>query len=236
MRLLVTRPEPDAMRTAARLGLDGHEALVMPLITIEFMPHPGDLDPAALILTSRNGVRALQRWPQAVDWRHLPTFAVGDATGAAAAEAGFADIRSASGTAEALAALVMEDIEPGIGTIFYPAGRDRTGKVETILAAHGYDLAVVDAYAAHAVERIDPAVGKRLREGSIDGILFYSARTAAIFARLVEEEGLAPALSNVIFFALSKEAGAPLEALPGRLAAAAAPNEDAMIALVEAAA
>jgi len=43
MRLLVTRPEPDASREAETLIARGHEPVLAPLLAIEFVPgRPGD--------------------------------------------------------------------------------------------------------------------------------------------------------------------------------------------------
>jgi uroporphyrinogen-III synthase len=61
MRLLVTRPEPDALKLGAVLEEMGHEATVEPLLSVSFDDaEPVDLDGAqALIATSRNALRAL---------------------------------------------------------------------------------------------------------------------------------------------------------------------------------
>ncbi|HEY7610485.1 MAG TPA: uroporphyrinogen-III synthase, partial [Alphaproteobacteria bacterium] len=60
MRILLTRPEPDAQRFAAQLAEHGIEAVVAPLMTIETADAP--LPPLegvqALVFTSANGVRA----------------------------------------------------------------------------------------------------------------------------------------------------------------------------------
>ena len=61
MRLLVTRPEPEATRTAALLRSHGHDVIVAPLLRVEpvaevaFGPGPW----AALAFTSANAVRAI---------------------------------------------------------------------------------------------------------------------------------------------------------------------------------
>ena len=81
MRLLVTRPEPDADETAARLTAMGHDVLVQPMLRIVFAPPPEDIpEPAALIATSRNGVRALAAWPAAAHWRETTLFVTGEGT------------------------------------------------------------------------------------------------------------------------------------------------------------
>ena len=61
VRLLLTRPEPDAARTAAALRARGHEPIVAPLLAIEIVSD-ADLGAgpwAAILVTSANAVRAI---------------------------------------------------------------------------------------------------------------------------------------------------------------------------------
>jgi uroporphyrinogen-III synthase len=61
MRLLVTRPEPDAGALAEELRTLGHEPVLQPLLEFHVLDFDlGSLKTAdALIFTSRNGLRAL---------------------------------------------------------------------------------------------------------------------------------------------------------------------------------
>ena len=102
MRLLVTRPEPDATRQAEILAAHGHEPVVAPLLLIE--PATDvilDLGGAqALIVTSRNALRALSSHPDLALSLRLPFFAVGEATAKAATDLGFAKVTAGPGTGE----------------------------------------------------------------------------------------------------------------------------------------
>ena len=91
MRLLVTRPEPDATRQAEILAARGHEPIVAPLLLIEPVTDvPLELDGVqGLIVTSRNVFRTLASHPGLAAARSLPLFAVGEATASAATELGF---------------------------------------------------------------------------------------------------------------------------------------------------
>ena len=61
MRVLVTRPEPDASDEVEALASRGHEGVKAPLLIIEPVKNVAlELDTAqALIVTSRNALRAL---------------------------------------------------------------------------------------------------------------------------------------------------------------------------------
>src|SRR5919108_2899154 len=106
MRLLVTRPEPDNERTAASLRAMGHEPLLAPMLRIEMLPD-ADLGgkPAAILLTSANGARALAAHPRLPEFLSVPILAVGRTSADAARGAGFADVTSADGDAAALVRL-----------------------------------------------------------------------------------------------------------------------------------
>ena len=97
MRLLVTRPEPDATRQAELLAARGHEPVLAPLLAIESATNvPIELDGAqALIVTSRNALRALASHRDVAALLQLPLFAVGEATAKAATELGFTTVIAA---------------------------------------------------------------------------------------------------------------------------------------------
>lgn len=93
MRLLVTRPEPDALKLGAILEEAGHEAAVEPLLSVSFEGEAIDVDGAqALVATSRNALRALKASPALAQARRLPLFAVGKATADEARALGFAGV------------------------------------------------------------------------------------------------------------------------------------------------
>ena len=122
MRLLVTRPLPDGKGTASRLEAMGHSVLLDPLLRLEVLPRGQVPFPAAIVATSRNGVRAMATWPEISSWFGLPFFAVGSATAAEAEKTGFTDIRVAAGDGSALASLIAQSMQPGVDAIIYAAG------------------------------------------------------------------------------------------------------------------
>src|SRR3954452_25423744 len=65
MRLLVTRPEPDATRTAETLRARGHAVLVAPLFSMQSIEaqFAGSYD--GVLMTSANAARALAAHPHA---------------------------------------------------------------------------------------------------------------------------------------------------------------------------
>ena len=84
------------------LAARGHEAVLAPLLLIESEQRRAvELDGAqALLVTSRNALRALASHPELARALALPLFAVGEAT-ARRRELGFADVTAGPGTGEA---------------------------------------------------------------------------------------------------------------------------------------
>lgn len=232
MRLLVTRPEPDASETAGRLRELGHAVLVEPMMRIEFSPEPAGLAaPAAILLTSGNAVRALERWPSAAAWRRFPVFVIGRATAAQARNIGFTDVRTADRDAATLADLVRAEFDKAAGQILYPAARDRSADMAAMLA--GFMVETVEAYRGIAATSLDEAVASAIASARIDGVLFFSRRTAAIFADLVKAAGVGAGLRRAVLFALSAAVAEPLARLqPATIRVAAQPDEESLLALI----
>lgn len=230
MRVLVTRPEPGATATAARLTALGHAPLVAPVTSIRATgapPPPGRFD--ALIVTSANAVAALDRFDGA---RTLPAFAVGARTAGRVAAAGFADVTWRE-DAGALARAIAGRMAP-MSALLHAAGRDRRPEPAETLAAAGFRLAVWEVYAAQAPGRLPTSIVEALDEGRIDAALHYSPRSAAILCRLVDEAGRQDAFRRLDHLCISGEVAAVLANSRGKTAlrVANSPDEPALLALL----
>jgi uroporphyrinogen-III synthase len=202
------------------------------MLTIAFAAEPVDMPvPTAILFTSRNAVRAVARWQTASAWRRVTVYAVGAATAALAREAGFADVRIGDGDAAALSDLVRADFDTPAGPMLYPAARERSADMAAMLP--GFDVVTVEAYHGTAATRLDEAFRVAIASSAAEGALFFSRRTAAIFADLVVVAGIAGGLKRTRFFALSDAAAEPLARLrPAEILVAPRPDEDSMIELI----
>lgn len=183
MRVLVTRPEPEASATADRLRAMGHDPIVDPLLAPEpiaaALPDPAGIQ--AVALTSRAAARLLGTHSAIGAYRNKPVFTVGDATAAAAREAGFADVRSAGGSWEDLAGLLLAVCDPAAGALLYAAGADRSGDLAGRLAPQGLTVVTVEIYRMTPSPRLAATTLAALADGSIQAVLLYSKRTAELF-------------------------------------------------------
>lgn len=236
MRVLVTRPQPGADRTASRLAGRGHDAVVLPvteaIVDLEPLQAVRDRQWSALALTSANAARALAAAPAAVaGWRDVPVYAVGPRTATAVTKAGFAHVVPAEGDGGALAALVAAS--PGDAPVLYLAGEPRASRFERELTAAGKPFETIVVYRMRP-RRISPAEADGLSlEMPFDATLFYSRASAETFFRLAEESGLTGRLRLGRILCLSEQVRAGL-AEPFREQALVAdrPSEERLLALL----
>ena len=203
MRVLVTRPQPDADDTATLLRARGHTPIIAPLLEIHPVEHRPPLDlnnVQAFLVTSANGVRALA---QNTDNRELPVLAVGAASGEKAREAGFLAVESADGDVVALAELVLSRLSPTDGRLLHAAGTVTAGDLAARLQAGGLIVDRAVLYRARTLEELPESVVIALKAREIDAVLLYSPRTARTFLDLVAKAGIVETLSEVNAYCLS---------------------------------
>jgi uroporphyrinogen-III synthase len=228
-RVLITRPEPGATQTAARLSTLGFAPVVAPLLSVVDREVSLPAHVAAILLTSRNAVAAC---PAA--WSDRPVFAVGAATAARAAEAGFSHVVSADGDAAELAQLVARTLCPAGGSLFLPIAQGQGLSLAASLRQQGFRVVRRVAYKAAGVPILPKAAASNLSQGNLAFAMFFSGETSRHFERLIRAAGLVEKLRVVEAVAISERAALALRTLPWRrISVAAKPNQDAMLALLK---
>lgn len=228
MRVLITRPEREAMALAETLGARDHEGVIAPLFKLEFLPAPEGFEATvagcqAILLTSANGARALA---QVSEERAKTVLAVGDTTATTAQGLGFTSVTSASGDSGALAELIQQRFDPKAGPLVHISGIDVTDGV----APRGFEVRRFALYDAHAVDALPDVARTALEACTVDAVTFFSPRASILFARLVEAAGLAAACRSLSAIAISRAAAEPLIALPFRTTVVAVrPTRQAML-------
>jgi uroporphyrinogen-III synthase len=228
MRILVTRPAEDGAEIARRLGDLGHDALLAPLLQVRFSDGEAlALDGVqALLATSANGVRALGRRTQR---RDLPLFAVGPQTADAAAKAGFLRVQNADGDAVALAEAVSQWADPGAGSLLHAAGADGGGWLAGALTAKGFTVRRENLYRVDTATTLPDEAIRALHQGQVQAALFFSPRSAQVFATCARRAELS--LAQVIAVCISANTARGLDGLSfADLRIAAAPNQAALLA------
>ncbi|MCB1417666.1 MAG: uroporphyrinogen-III synthase [Notoacmeibacter sp.] len=234
LRVLVTRPEPGASKTAETLERLGYQPIVMPLTSIEthlpFLPEPW---PAFthVVVTSANGLRHA---PEILirRLRGLTVFAVGDATARSARAAGFDSVETGGGGAAGLEAhllaLPVDQIR-----VAYIAGVVRRPELELFLTREGIAFNVFETYQTKKVSYSTHEIELLLGEDLVDAVLVHSAETAAALGELPAAGKIGHIIEITNFFAISERVGRALESQGARhVSAASEPSEAAMLDLL----
>jgi uroporphyrinogen-III synthase len=236
VRLLLTRPEPDAQRTAAALRAQGHDVIAAPLLRIEPAADVkiGEGPWAAILITSANAAHAAALPARVTPLRALPVFAVGRRSADAMGAAGFADVTSADGNVSDLVRLVAARLQPK-APLLYLAGEDRSGDLAGDLRARGFTIETIIVYRAVAAAGLPPAAAQALA-GGIDGVLHFSRRSAEVFVEAARAAGMLAEALKPVHFCLSALVAEPLvQAGAADIRVAERPNEAVLIALIDAA-
>jgi uroporphyrinogen-III synthase len=232
MRVLVTRPQADAERTARALAARWHEAVLAPVLAIARTaapPPPGAFE--AIITTSANAIPALASLDARA--KGLPIFAVGERTASAAAEAGFHDVRTGHGDALSLAGMITRALPPG-AKLLHIASRERKPEPEAALSSAGFAVATWVAYEAVAAERLPEAGLRALDDGRLEAALHYSRRSVGVIWGLVEDAGLRAPFCALAHLCLSADAATPLRAAGARrVIVAPRPDETSLLAALD---
>ncbi len=233
MRILVTRPVVDATRTAAALRVRGHEAIVAPLLTIEYFPDAalGDGPWSAILITSANAAHAIAGPKRRDELRRIPVFAVGRQSAHDLRAEGFTDVTSADGDMDDLAALVAARLKPP-ARLLYVAGEERAGDLAGVLQAKNFAVDTVVVYRVVVAATLPAEAAAALR-GDLHGVLHYSRRSAEGFLTAARNSGLLEAaLTKPVHYCLSAKVAEPLQkAGASDVRIAAQPDEAALMSL-----
>jgi uroporphyrinogen-III synthase len=229
VRVLVTRPQADGERTAAKLRERGCEVMVAALLRVELLAADlGEGPWAALVMTSANAAAAVEQHPRRAELLALPVFTVGRHTASAARRMGYGNVTSADGNEHDLARRIAADYR-GDAPLLYLAGEDRAGDLAGDLAAAGIAVRTVVAYRAAKAGTLPSDVRAELMADRIEGVLHYSRRSAEAYldgakAAGVLEQALAP-----VHFCLSRQVAEPLIAAGAREVRIAPGTEEAAL-------
>lgn len=236
MRLLVTRPEPDATRTATTLRSRGHQVFLAPLLYFEVLPDVRfGLGPwAGIVVTSANAIRAIEKHRKLAELLNLPLIAVGQRTADVARAAGFTKVRSSDGDVRDLVAAAGSLFRGATAPVLYFAGEDRSADLLGLLNREGVRLRTTIVYEMKMVQKFPEPIINALADERIEGVLHYSRRTVEAYMRCAEEVGMRRAALSPTHYCLSREIAVGLESAGApSVRCAARPDETSLLRLLD---
>lgn len=232
MRILLTRPREDCKFLASRLQALGCKPILEPMLFIDIIKNMHlDLDNVqALLATSANGIRAFATLSPC---RDLKILTVGDASAKVAHVSGFTDVKSAGGNVHSLAHLVKHLLNPQAGTVLHLAGTQVTGNLAKLLQVQGFTYRRAVLYTARKAKAFSAKTIHALRSDHIDGVSFFSPRTAQNFAHLTNTSKLIKKLRRVTAYCLSANVAEKVQEIPWcSLRIAEHPKIDSLLDLI----
>ncbi|WP_426240384.1 uroporphyrinogen-III synthase [Pararhizobium sp. DWP1-1-3] len=236
LRILVTRPQPSAAVTAARLEAMGHQIVLLPVMeaihqpqaALDALAHPH----SAIAVTSAEVFRALAPYKAQLA-PHLQTtvYCVGPATAQAARHMGFQSVVAGSGTGVSLAQIAAAASSDLTGGLVYLAGWPRSPAFEAGLQAAGIACRTAETYRMSTIAHAPEAVEQLLHPPGPDVALLYSHETARHFFALLPPQ-IARSISGMRLLCLSQHVANAIPPGFGPVAIAAEPSEEALLALL----
>jgi uroporphyrinogen-III synthase len=228
-RVLITRPEADAIMLQDQLATMGFEPLLNPILNIAYDEdvHLYLKDVQAILFTSANGVRAFVRQHKE---RGIPVFTVGDASARAALDEGFKTVESARGEVRALSSWVKKHLKPKSGALLHIAASRVAGDLARDLEKSGFQIRREVLYSARVTDTLQAETVAALKQGKLDAVLLFSPRTAIAFVTLIKDAELADACQPMTVFCLSAAVGKAVAALTWTgIQIAPQPNQSALL-------
>ncbi|MBL0338146.1 MAG: uroporphyrinogen-III synthase [Rhodospirillaceae bacterium] len=243
--ILITRTEEpliglsDGQPLLSYLEKNGIQTTIAPLLTIQPVPKTeNQVDPKdsgvvqAILFTSSHAVKL---WAERDQSRDILVLTVGDHTASVAQELGFTHIRSAGGDVTELLALVKSTLNSGNGKILYPCARFTSVNIAEKLQPLGFVVEPVIVYDAVPVKELSTDVRQKIHNQLITDIIFFSARGAATFKNLIDQDhSLKTACKKIHCLCFSHAIAQNMQEFPWKsLHITAKPDIPSLIELIE---
>ena len=202
--VLLTRPIEDSQHLAHILAQENIHSLHAPMMDIVFDPTlPFSSIPAtaqACLFTSAYGVEALIRRTK----KRLPSLTIGPHSAHRAKRHGFTPVTSGDGRRTSLLQQALRHMTPDAGSLYHPCATVHADKTTRMLTDYGFTIHSIPLYQAVPRTTLPHAVKDALCHNAIDAVLFFSARTAALFkVTLAQEDIPAQWMTSLHAFALN---------------------------------
>ncbi len=188
MRVLITRAEPAASRTAQKLEAFGHTPIVCPIFELVDLGGPDpDQNSTNYIFTSANAVEVLLKRNWTPGDTSATAWCVGTKTETAAKVLGFQNTVVASGGGAKLAEKITNTKAVFEEPFIYPTTPDRSFNIQQALSASGIKVETVDIYRTAKVMSENSRIASFFSKSDRSAIMIYSERSASHLISLLKD-------------------------------------------------
>lgn len=199
--VLLIRPLEDALPLANALRLKGIEPCIYPLFEPYFFPLSPLTNPQALIITSKNALRAIK---EQENLKQTPLYVVGDQTAELANELGFSNVFNASGNSQDLISLILQKARREEGILWYLSGEIIKTNIIEELRTKGFQAERQVVYGIKEIENVPLSFLSKLKEEKISHAMFFSPHTTTLFVNILKRHGLEKTTEKMTSLCLSQ--------------------------------
>ena len=196
MRVLVTRPLPEARVMARQWAAMGLRCEIAPLLREQRIPFDATQarQAGSLVFTSARAARCLA---EMADWpalRMRPLYAVGTSTRAQLVALGAGAVRTGGQSARSLVELIDADRPPE--PVVHICGKERSLDLAACLRGRGLATHSLAVYRMEALDRLPGPVIRQITGRDIVAAAVFSRRSAEVLWAALHRAGLDPAGIN----------------------------------------
>jgi len=198
----------------------------------------GEAAYGAVIVTSANALRGIVPQLAGSPLLKLPLFAVGEHTAAAARDAGFENVISASGDARALRDRVLASLKARAlkkaSPLLYLAGADLARDLAGELGERGFTVVTQTTYRMTPVTGLPHEASDAFAANGIEAVLHYSRRSARAFLEAARASGVEISALSIPQCCISEGVASVVrDAGATQVMVAAAPDENALFGALD---
>ena len=189
--IIIIRPEPDASCDVACLNRYKVPAIGTPVMqstqcTFK-LPDPSFFQ--AIVFTSRHAVVALTKVHESSAWLCMPVYAVGSSTARAAKKYGFQTVRTGLGGGVELMPLILGDLSPNNGKLFWPSARSISFDLKQNLSRFGFIVDRLAVYEMLKTSDLGFILPTKLEACKSAAVVAMSPQSLSLFRALLESTG-----------------------------------------------
>ncbi len=201
-RVLLIRPLVDALPVAKALEAKGMTPLLYPLFEPHFLPLPALKTPQALVITSKNSIRALAGRE---DLKFLPLYVVGEQTALLAHQKGFSNVLHVARTSQELTEILLQTAHRDKGILYHLSGEFIKGDMVGALQRKGLPAEREMVYRLEEASCFSEALLSEIKSQKISYVMFFSPRTTTIFVNLFTKHELKNTMGQATALCLSHD-------------------------------
>ena len=209
MHILFTRPFDDCYELMLRFKSLGHIVSHLPIINIKQISYE-NLDFSifkGIIFTSANAIKFLDT--QKIN-KKINCFCVGNSTEKMAKSRGFQNIYVASGNAENLKEIILQNFKISLGKLIYVTGETISSDLDKKLILEGYNLKRIINYKAIHQEKFNSEEINKLKDKMPDIVYIYSQNSAESFLKMIKNYNLQSLWMNTNLMCISEKTSSVL--------------------------